>query len=359
MNFRDFLHNSAGEIDQELSLFFKDWSKEIEQVSKRFIPYGDALSDACRGGKRIRGALVLFGYGLAESKKPHPNPFLRGEGIKIMINRDILRVAVAVEIFQAAILGHDDIIDKSDLRRGEPSLYVRCGGGHEGVSKAICLGDIGFFLAFKIIAGSGFGEKKKNKALRVFSETMLDTGLGELLDVDLSMSDRKDSIETGDVVNVYRLKTAYYTISAPLVIGGILGGLKNTQLDAIKLFGQYLGIAFQIKDDINDIFSGKDKLGKDAGGDIKEGKQTLLYLYATGHVNGQQKKILEDFYGNLEIGEKEIDQVRGVLRECGALRFAEEEVERYVGKAKKYISKISDGNDYKKMLLEMCEVFVK
>lgn len=346
MHFKDFLHNSAKAIDLELESFFKEWNKDVAQISPRLLPYKDALLDSCRGGKRIRGALVMLGYEMANGKWRMAN------GIS-----GILKVAAAYEIFQAAILGHDDIIDKSLLRRGKPSLYSKFGGEHTGISKAICLGDIGFFLAFKLIASSDFPDRAKNKALEVFSDGMLKTGIGELMDVELSTSGESGRLD--EIVEVYKLKTAHYTITTPLVLGAILGGGENGQIKALRNFGQNLGIAFQIQDDISDIFSDKKKLGKDPGGDIKEGKETLLYLFAKERSSKEQKKVLKSFYGNFESGQGEIERVKEILQETGALLLAEEEAERYAKRASAEIDVIIENKMYRDMLSEMTEYFIK
>jgi geranylgeranyl diphosphate synthase type I len=347
MNFREYLQKNAKLIDLEIDNFFQEWSEEVGNISSRLLPLTNALADASRGGKRIRGSLVMLGYEMG-----------------LVSHNDILKVAVAYEIFQAAILAHDDIIDKSLLRRGEPSLYARLGGGHSGESLAICLGDIGFFLAFKLVASTGFPEKDKNKALIIFSKTMLETGIGELLDVELTTGEAKPayakgSSEVKDIITVYKFKTAYYTITAPLLLGAVLGGLSDSSLSTIRIFGQNLGIAFQIQDDINDIFSDKKQLGKELGGDIKEGKQTLLYFYAKVHANRQQKKLFEKYYGNSTIEEREIEVVKTVLVETGALEYARTEAREYSQKAKESIPGITQNERFKEILVEMSEYFIK
>lgn len=339
MHFKDFFQNTAREIDKELDNFFHEWSKDVEHISSRLLSLGNALADACRGGKRIRGTLVVLGYEM---------------GLKS--RNDILKVAVAYEMFQAAILAHDDIIDKSLLRRGKPSLCALFGGGHYGESLAICLGDIGFFLAFQLIALTGFPEKEKNKALAIFSKTMLETGIGELLDVELGNS--RDG-EVKDIITVYEFKTAYYTITAPLLLGAVLGGLPDSSLSAIKIFGQNLGIAFQIQDDINDIFSEKKQLGREPGGDIKEGKQTLLYMYAKEHASKKQEELLKKFYGNSAIGSADIEVVKNVLVETGALEYVRAEAKKYSQAAKESVPEIKMDEKFQKIFLEMAEYFVQ
>lgn len=355
MNFKSFLQNSARKIDKELEAIFHNWSKDVDQVSPRLYPYANALAETCGGGKRIRGALVMLGYEMACGGWHVAGGSEAGKAV-IGSDREILKVAAGYEIFQAAILAHDDIVDKSELRRGKPSLYSRMGGDFAGISKAICLGDIGFFLAFKIISDSGFPDKVKNKALKIFSQAMLDTGLGELLDIDLATGQKL--IEVSDIISVYTYKTAFYTITTPLQLGAVLRGASDDKLEPIKLYGQNLGIAFQIKDDINDIFKENKGLGKEPGGDIKEGKKTLLYLNANENIDEKQRKILNKYYGNPNIGQDEMDLVKDVLQKSGSLEYSQKEVEKYAKKAKKYIRHITSNEEYRNLLIEMAEYFV-
>jgi geranylgeranyl diphosphate synthase type I len=346
MSFKDFLQISASEIDSELESFFADWGKDVEHISPRLLPFIDVLVDGCRGGKRIRGALVKLGYEM-------------GQGKEGGVGQEILKVAAAVEIFQMAILCHDDIIDKSLLRRGKPSMYARLGGDYEGISKAICLGDIGYFLVFQIISKSGFPERQKNILMEVFSKMMLETTIGELLDFELTVKKEVDDVvDSQEVINVYKYKTAHYTISGPLLIGAVLGGLKEEQIRGINIFGHNLGIAFQIQDDINDIFLERDKLGKDPGGDIKEGKQTLLYLYAREHTDGEGKKILDKYFGKSELSDVEIGKVKDVFQTSGALEYAKKQVEEYAKSARGAIGGVSRDGVYREMLSEMTDYFL-
>lgn len=229
MDFKRFSSEAVERIDKELKRLLKEWRKEVGKTAVSLLPLVDKFIKACQGGKRIRGTLVKLGYELGKSEDGRQK------------SEDIIKVAAAYEIFHASILVHDDIIDQSPIRRGKPSLYQALGGDHYGISQAICLGDAGFFLATKVIAESNFPEKEKNEALKLFSQTMVETAIGQMLD-----------LSKGDPVTIMRLKTAKYTVAGPLQIGTILAGGKQNLLDQLDKFGTYLGIAFQIKDDILD-----------------------------------------------------------------------------------------------------------
>ena len=233
MDFSSYLQESAVQIDRFLDKFLTEWVQEISKVSPKLTKLAQVFAETCRGGKRIRGTLVVLGFQLAAHLP----------GVRAHLEGEIVKIAVAYEIFHAAILAHDDIIDQSPTRRGQPSLYKRV-----GVEQAITLADGGFFLAIKIIAESNFEDKLKNQALRFFAQTMVDTAIGQMLDVSHV-----------DPELTAKLKTARYTISGPLKLGAILAGAESDSAGAeehlIRIlgdFGEAAGVAFQIRDDILD-----------------------------------------------------------------------------------------------------------
>ncbi len=220
MDFASYLKNTATELNIKTQKLLSNWIKEVRLINKELLPLTSKFADACYGGKQVRGILVRLGYGLVKAR---PNP-------------EIITVGAAYEILHASILVHDDIMDQSPLRRGEPSLYKTL-----GESMAMALGDLGFFLSIKIILGSKFDQALKLKALALFTKTLVDTAVGQIMD-----------LKKLDPVTTAKLKTARYTIAAPLQLGATLAGGKDKQVKLLGEFGEYVGIAFQIRDDILD-----------------------------------------------------------------------------------------------------------
>lgn len=340
MDFKRYLQISALEINRELDAFFKVWRRGVNQTSTKLAALNNTFIESCQGGKRLRGTLVKFGFELTGNQS----------------NADILKPAIAFEIFQTAILDHDDIIDLSPLRRGKPTIYKALGGNHYGISQAICLGDIGFFLAYQIISESNFPDKNKNLAITSFSNSMIDTGLGEMLDIELPFLSQGSE---DDISTIFRLKTAMYTIVGPMSLGAILGGADQKLLNKIKQFGTALGIAFQIQDDILGVFGTEEALGKSVTSDIEEGKLTLLILHARQNADRFQKEKLEKCYGNGKINNKELEQIRQILISTGALDYSQKKAEKLVADAKKIIPKITKDLKYKNYLEEMADFLVK
>lgn len=237
MDFKRYLNETAGRLDKEIQKILVSWEKKVVKISPKLHPLAKGFIKSCEGGKRLRGTLVRLGYELARDHLPGVGKIQASDHL----GGEALKVAAAYEILHTSLLVHDDIIDKSPIRRGQKSLYKALGGSYYGFSQAITLADFGFFLAIKIISESKFPDKEKNEALKLFSKTMVDTAIGQMLD-----------IEHADPKLVAKLKTARYTISGPLKLGAILAGAKLDQLVKLDKFGEDLGIAYQIRDDILD-----------------------------------------------------------------------------------------------------------
>lgn len=228
-------------MDKQLDKILDELRKEVGKISPNLLPLINKFIESCQGGKRLRGKLVILGYEIGQ---------VHLEGAKAHLRGEILKIAAAYEIMHSAILAHDDIIDQSPTRRGQPSLYKSV-----GMEQAITLADLGFFLAIKIISEAKFPEKAKNEALKLFSQTMVDTAIGQMLDIQKSLpalSVRQAGGRQGDPLLIMQLKTAKYTVAGPLQLGAMLGGAKEELIRELGEFGESLGVAFQIKDDILD-----------------------------------------------------------------------------------------------------------
>lgn len=341
MSFKNYLEEAAGEINRQLDLFFKEWRKETKKVSPLILPLIEVSISAAKGGKRLRGALVKLGYELAGGKK----------------TTEILKASAAFEIFQTSILAHDDIIDQSPIRRGKPTIYRALGGNHYGISQAICLADIGFFQALKILSEINFSLDLKTLAMGSFSKTMLETALGEVLDIEIPHLGKEKKEE--DALVIFKFKTAHYTIVGPLELGAILAGANQGLLDKIRRFGESLGIAFQIQDDILGVFGSERELGKSTTSDVEEGKNTLLITQALEKAGKEQKKTLDGYYGKGKISQTDLEKIKKVFVETGSLEYSHKKALQYVSQAKKVIPKLTSDPKTRKLLGEMASFLVE
>jgi geranylgeranyl diphosphate synthase type I len=344
MNLSTYLQNAAQQINAALLAFSEENADEIGAVSAHLQPLIQLLNAASEGGKRIRATLVLLGFELTGKA----------------FTPDILKPALAFEIFQTAILAHDDIIDKSPTRRGKPTLYKQLEAtkkdAHYGVSQAICLGDIGMFLAVRLVGESNFLPENRLKAVNSFIRTLLYTGIGEMLDVELPYLPNKK--EEQDVLAIYLHKTAHYTITGAMQLGAILGGANEKYLLDLAEFGNNLGIAFQIQDDILGIFGNETDTGKSAISDIEEGKITILYLKALQNANQTALQTLKENYGVGAINAMQAETIRQVFISTGALAYAEMQKEVYMQKSLLAIPKITQQPDYQDLLQQFAALMI-
>lgn len=313
MDFERFLNKSAEKINRRVEKILNETQQRMGGYSARLEELFREFSQLTLEGKRIRGALVLAGYEYAGGTD----------------SERVLDGAAAVEIFQTSILAQDDLIDKSETRRGRPALHIKLGGDHIAISQTICLSDLGIFLSVRLLSGLKVREDLKVKGINFFSQTLMQTVAGEMLDIELS---KRGELEGEEVIKIGLLKTARYTISGPLILGALLAGAELTTVKKLQNFGDNLGIAFQIQDDILGIFGNEKETGKSSLSDIKEGKATLLFAHALK--NAEYKKLLSKIYGNEDVTEKGAEKVRKVFKESGALDFAIAEAQKYMTAAR-------------------------
>ena len=263
--FNEFYTKTKKELDDVINTYNEQLkSNKLGYLKDNISLLANLNSD----GKLVRGLLIALGYKIASTKK-------------ISYSYDL---ALSYELFQTSVLVHDDIIDNDNLRRGKETIhytnykknkkYNDLDAKKLGESVAICMGDYGFYSANKIIINKYKDDDNFSRVFDYYNDIVLKTIEGETIDVCLSFDGKYKLNKTNiydNVMQVYELKTAYYTIIGPLTLGLILGGIPNTKLNEIKEFGKKVGIAFQIQDDILGIYN---DIGKVVGSDIKEYKQT-------------------------------------------------------------------------------------
>ena len=246
-------------------------------------------------------------------------------------------LSLAYELFQTSILIHDDIIDNDNLRRGKDTIHYANYKKYKSLNEhdakktsesiAICIGDYGFFKVNEIIINNYKNSPHFAKLFKYYNDIVLKTVEGEIVDVVLSFEGKYNAVEKDledNIMLIYKLKTAFYTIIGPLCLGLILGGAEDEKLKDIQTFGEKIGIAFQIQDDILGIYA---DMGKVIGSDIKEFKQTILYCYTLK--NEKYKNELLKYYGKENITELEIQETRRIFKECGAYEYATNLMNKY------------------------------
>ena len=340
MSFQEYLKESATQVESQLQIYTQ--KRALETTNKYPITNEliNAFVDSCEWGKRLRAVLVKLWYEIADW-----NP-----------EKNIYIPAIWVEIFQTAILAHDDIIDKSDLRRGKPTLYKSLWWDHYGLSQTICLGDIWLLLATRtMIEWDDFSNDIKVRASSHFIDMIINTWIGEMIDVKLPTLANPWYEE---IISVCKLKTAEYTINTPIKLGALFAWRTDDQLQIFDDFAINLWIAFQIKDDILWIYWDSKSTWKANYDDIVEWKKTLLRLWANEHMTDDQKTKRNDIYGNSKVSEIDIIYIRDIIWLSGAHEYAISEMQKYAELAKQSISKITQDPIYIWLLEDFVDLMI-
>lgn len=267
------------------------------------------MKDYALSGKMLRGIFVCLGAGLFAARSdasPDSSPGRKN---------DIFRLAAALELLQAGLLVHDDIMDRDDFRRGMPTMHKTFEGieADSGAADAsalgeaigICAGDIYYFISWNIITSFGpeMGE--------LFSRELRDVCLAQIKDVRLGAHKFFPPID--EALEVYTYKTARYTICLPLCAGAVAAGRSDAR-PALEELGMNLGILYQLQDDYLGLFGEEKELGKPVGSDIREGKKTPYMIFLLETLSEAEKRRFEAILGSQSIDSRDVEYVRGLVK---------------------------------------------
>lgn len=278
------------------------------------------------GGKRIRPVLMLMAYNLYR------------EDVK-----SILQPATGIEVYHNYTLLHDDLMDRADMRRGKATVHKVWND-----NVAILSGDAMLVLAYQFMAQCA-SEKLKD-VMDLFSQTALEICEGQQLDMEFEQ--RKD-VKEDEYIEMIRLKTSVL-LAASLKIGAILGGASKEDADALYDFGVNLGLAFQLKDDLLDVYGDPLRFGKNIGGDILCNKKTYLVIKAFEHANTDQKALLSDWFTRETFDPQEkIAAVTRLYNEIGVKALCENRIVEYSKRASESLNRVNVSAENKQELETM------
>ncbi|CAG7596988.1 polyprenyl synthetase family protein [Leucobacter soli] len=331
----------AGLIQERIDDTLAAQRTELEALGPDAAPLLTEASDYLAGGKRMRARFALLGYRSVRPLDVDGDPF--GElGIA-------LDAASALELFHAAALIHDDVIDRSDTRRGRPAAHRHFGalhaaqgwrgdGAHFGVAAAILLGDLLQSWADELLqrACDGADDRAAARAAREhFNRMRSEVAIGQYLDVAeeqrADFAPEPEQLERSTRVLVY--KSAKYSVEAPLLIGSALAGASREQEQALSDFGLPVGVAFQLRDDLLGVFGDSAVTGKPAGGDLTEGKRTVLVTLAREALPATQRRVFDEMLGDPRLDEQQIEMLQRTIRDSGAATRVEEMIGRNIDRA--------------------------
>lgn len=324
MDVKGELKKRADFFDKEMEKFLKDGEPEVLYDAARHLPLA--------GGKRLRPCMAMLA---CESVK--------GDVI------NVVPLSIALELIHNFTLVHDDIMDKSKLRRNMPSVHIKY-----GEPTAIMAGDLLFTKAFESM-------HQINGDLRAFKN--VEFGLidcireiceGQQLDMNF---EKRKIVSESEYIEMILKKTAVFFMYAAEA-GAILGGGSHEESNALNQYGKSLGLGFQIHDDYLDMSSDEETLGKDIGNDIRNGKKTLIAVHSLNTAKGEDKKTLEKIFGNLNATDDQIKEVYKIFNKLGSVVYAKKTAISYCEKAKKALEILPD-TQAKNILISLAEYSIK
>lgn len=282
----------------------------------------DEISALLRGGKRLRAGFAYWGYRAGGGS----------DGLAVV------RLATAMELFQAGALVHDDVMDDSDTRRGRPAIHRAAQAWHDaqgwggdgrrfGQGAAILAGNLCLAWCDELFAGCGLPASELAQARPVFDVMRTQLMGGQLLDLAAQAQGWAGLEAAGRVAQarrVIRYKSAKYTIEHPLLIGAAAAGAPPEVLEALSAYGLALGEAFQLRDDLLGVFGDAALTGKPAGDDLREGKRTLLVALALEAADTEQAATVASLLGRPDLDDAGVSTLRAVLTSTGADRRVEQ-----------------------------------
>ncbi|MGL4832274.1 MAG: polyprenyl synthetase family protein, partial [Propionibacteriaceae bacterium] len=261
-------------IAQQLSDFLDTCAAAVADPA--VLPLVDLARHATAGGKRVRPAFCAWGYVAATGTEPPAA---------------VLQAAASLDLLHVSALVHDDIIDASDTRRGQPSAHRqleqhhRCAAGRGdsaifGRNSAILLGDLLWAWSAQLYESAPLPASALSAGRGVLAATRTEVTQGQYLDLWAETLPLTDPGALAHALKIIEYKTSRYTVIRPVQLGAVLGGAEPEVLDGLAQFGSALGCAFQLRDDLLGIFGDETKTGKPAGDDLREGKRTVVIAEA-------------------------------------------------------------------------------
>lgn len=312
---------------EALDIYFQQVAKGKEPCNL-YDPITYILS---QGGKRVRPNLVLLS---AE---------MFGENAE-----KAFHVATAFEMLHNFTLIHDDIMDDAPIRRGQPTVYKQWNG-----NIAILAGDALAIMAMQELLKVPTDNATIIKISDLFAQTSLEICEGQQYDLDF---ERKENVSIEDYIKMIRLKTAVM-LAGCLKSSAILAHASEQDQQAIYDFGINIGLAFQLQDDILDLYSDVEVFGKACGGDIRENKKTYLYLTALRDADAEQKKQLLHYFSSTDFDfEEKVSAVKAIYESLGVKRKTELAINQYVNQAKELLKSISVKEEKKQSLYQLADI---
>jgi len=322
------------EMKKDISYFTNLIQERIKSLNIEYAPAN--LYDPIRyilalGGKRLRPLLALLSFNLFSDE-----------------TEEILDPAVAIEVFHNFTLMHDDIMDQAPMRRGMPTVHMKW-----DPNIAILSGDVMLVKAYELIAE--VDDDILKKVLVAFNDCAKGVCEGQQIDMDF---ETKNHVDENEYTEMIRLKTAVL-LGFSMELGGLVGKATDPQVQAVKEFGESLGIGFQIKDDILDVYGDHQKFGKQVGGDIIANKKTFLWINALDKAQEKEKAKLLYWSRQKDFDPTEkVQEITEIYNAHNVREDSEKLMNAYFDKALNKIIHLDVNESRKQILLSFAESLI-
>jgi geranylgeranyl diphosphate synthase type I len=320
-------------VSAEITAFLASQQPVLSAMGPQLEPVQQLATTLLAGGKRLRPAFSVWSYVAARG--------LPGDEL-----RPLLAAAASLEMLHVSALVHDDVMDSSDLRRGQPaahrqfeSLHLGAGWvgdpGAFGRAGAILLGDLLLMWSVQMLQRSGLAAPTLAPALPILETMRTEVTCGQYLDVvaqahPLRRSATGDDDGTGDIAvaleeasRVVEYKSARYTVQRPCQMGAALGGADERLQSDLAAYGSPLGRAFQYRDDLLGVFGDTEVTGKPSGDDLREGKRTVLVAHAYAHNTPAGQRLIAQRLGDPALDAEGVAALQQAITESGARESVE------------------------------------
>jgi len=328
-------------VDAEILTYFAGRKKEAAALGERYVLLWETLENlVLAGGKRFRPYMLLLSYS-AYSQTNDPTP--------------VMPAAVAQELLHAAMLIHDDIIDRDLVRYGQKNIagqyrdkYASLTSddgevAHFSLSAALLAGDALLSDAHKILREAVCDHSRIEQAAEIFSQSVFEVIGGELLDTEAAILPPEDN----HAETVARFKTASYSFVSPLIIGATLAGADSHDIKLLTQFAHAVGVGYQLRDDLLGVFGDSSQTGKSTKTDIIEGKRTMLIEEFERRADDDQKQRFARAFHNPDARDDELEVAKTLLEETGAKDAVIDRIMHLREEARAHIDQLSIEYDAK------------
>ncbi|MBP6186433.1 MAG: polyprenyl synthetase family protein [Rhodoluna sp.] len=351
-------------IQKQLDDFCASRRRDFGLISEDLYPLVDFAEDLLQGGKRFRAQFCYWSWAGNLASNLQLTQKQRDQSLEAVVG-----ICAALEMFHAAALVHDDLLDQSDTRRGKPAVHKNFESLHAkedwagskerfGQAGSVLVGDLMLSWSSEIFGNALLHAPTpeiEQACREEFSRMRVEIMAGQYLDVleENAAPSRNPSEAVARANRVMLYKTAKYSIEAPLLIGAAFAGASQAERNALGAFAIPLGLAFQLRDDVLGVFGDPQVTGKPAGDDLREGKRTVLVGLTRETLDGAVGRVFDEMLTSRELSDDQIRFLQQTIVGCGALKKTEELIETLGTESMQLLEKIQLESEAKDALRQL------